>query len=267
MSKLLTGLMEAERLRRQREGAGTLPPAAPVGPERSVPVPVAAAGIDAETESRLAAERTALESLDRRLEEEAAALAAAQRKERGAAQLAAAAAARAANEANLTRLAQERATAERRAADRAAAQLQAELAVEAAAKTRIAAEQDANQQTRRRVELEAEVSRSIEAWPSEVPAERVAVESAAQERIPQKPASRVRLLAAMVLAMSIGLAAGLWLDRPAQVAPLVGAGDPPVSGPSGKDSIVVDPHAPYLRLDPELRAAPSGASREIQRLP
>jgi multidrug efflux pump subunit AcrA (membrane-fusion protein) len=257
LSKRLTGLMEAERLRRQREGAGTLPPVAPVVPGRSVPELVATADIDAETESRLAAERIALESLDRRIEEEAAALAAAQRNERGAAQLAAAAAARAANEANLTRLAQERATAERRAADRAAAQLKAELAVEVAAKARVAAEGDANQQARRRVELEAEVSRSIEAWSREVPAQPIAVESAAREQISQEPPPRGRLLAAIPMAMVIGMAAGLWLGRPAPVVPFVGAGDTPVSGPSRTDLTVADPHVPYLRLDHDLRAVPS----------
>ncbi|MBK9018501.1 MAG: hypothetical protein IPL72_00260 [Sulfuritalea sp.] len=281
-------MMEAERLRRQREGAGTLPPVVPVGPGRSVPELVATVDIDAETESRLAAERTALESLDRRIEEEAAALAAAQRNERGAAQLAAAAAARAANEANLTRLAQERATAERRAADRAAAQLKAELAVEAAAKARVAAEQDANQQARRRVELEAEASRAAALLKSEAAARagqalRDAVDSASgqgngttatataepvvvvpstvvvreadhlQERL---PAAFGRLIAAVALSMGIGLSAGFWL----------GGSTHAPAAPPGSDQYpptAIDRDTTRLRLDHELRAAPSETPRRL----
>ncbi len=336
MSKLLTGLMEAERRRQQIAAAGTPPPTATIDVERNIAASVASTNARAETEAALAqraalqeqsdrhtadqagelvlaerrleaaarkrveqetaagqaagvrieAERTAVEALERRIEEEAAALAAVQQNERVAAELAAAAAARAAKEVELARLATDRAAAERCAADRAATQLQAQRAAEAAARSRAAAEEDALQQTRRRVELEAEASLAAARLKSEGAARygealSRAADSAADQvsgsevntkadfaivgpakaavqdtgqRNEGPPGAFGRLIAAVALSMGIGVAAGIWLGGPVQA---------PATSPdwAGKPPAATDRDTPYLRLDHELRAAPSATRR------
>jgi len=276
LSKLLTGLMEAERLRRQREGAGASPSAGTISAGRGVAEPAASGSFSTEAASRLAGERAAIESLELRIEEESAALAAAQQSEHEAAELAAAAASRAAKEAELARLAMDRAAAERCAADRAAALLQAQRAAEAAARSRVGAEEEAQQQTRRRVEQEAEVSRAavqlkaedaaragraprdaMVSVPDQVTGSKtsaIAAQSAVDvagvdQRNEGLPAAFGRLIAAVALSMTIGATAGFWLGGSAQ-APATAPGsvwDAPIA---------MDRDATYLRLDHELRAVP-----------
>lgn len=283
MSKLLTGLMEAERLRRQRTASGASPSAGSIGAGRGVTEPAVSGSINPEAASRLAWERAAIESLDLRIEEESAALAAAQQSEHESAELAAAAASRAAKEAELARLAMDRAAAERCAADRAAARLQAQRAAEAAGRSRAAAEEDARQQTRRRVEQEAEVSRAAAQLKAEDaaragPAPRDAAESVpdratgsqtsataapsaldvaeVDQRDGQLPAAFGRLIVAVALSMTFGVTAGFWLG---------GSAHAPAESP-GSDRYLptaIDRDATKLRLDHELRATPSEPPRRL----
>ncbi len=297
MSKLLTGLMDAERKRRQLAASTPLPPVGgntvANGDAGSWMVADSTGQVDEEqaalalrshieqefapaqaAAAQLEADRSAAALLDGRIERESAALAKAQREERRAAELAAAAAVRAAKEAELARLTMERAAAERCAADRAAAQLQADRAAEAAARSRVTAEEDVRQQTRRRVEQEAEVSRAAaqsardrvpgrEANPTVNPAVvgSVAVASReADQRDRGQPVAFGRVVVVAALAMGIGLSAGFWLAGSAQVPPT-----PPVS--VGNPPAAADRDAPYLRLDHELRAVPGGTPRSLSAKP
>lgn len=180
MSKLLTGLMEAEQKRRQLAGKGASPGNAAPKPEQ------AAEHLPATQRRQLEERHAARQASDRaaaalrsRIAAEQAALAAAQDGERAATELSAAAAARMEQEAELSRMAGARAIAEALAADRAAEQLRIEQAAKDASLARATEEERAAQEMRRRAEQEIAAEAAVA---ERARAERLS-ESALRERI------------------------------------------------------------------------------------